>query len=139
MSETIYSRTERVLAGASVMALGLGSGIVAYFTPGKASFFPGCPLLNITGFACPGCGLTRGFHELFRGHFLAALDFNALVPIYAFIFLFLAVLYTSIAIRGKGLRFTIISPTTIGIFLGVSTVFGVLRNIPIEPFKILFP
>ncbi|HUF03648.1 MAG TPA: DUF2752 domain-containing protein [Aridibacter sp.] len=139
MPATIYNTTERILAGAGIAALGAGSFVVGWFDPGKASFFPGCPLLNVTGLACPGCGLTRGFHELFHGNFLAALDFNALVPIYALIFTFLTVLFASIAIRGRGLRYSILNPASLGAFLGISAVFGILRNIPVEPFQWLFP
>lgn len=139
MGQRIYRKPERILAGAGVAVLGAGCFVVGYFDPAKASFFPGCPLLNITGFACPGCGLTRGFHELFHGNFLAALDFNALVPVYAVIFGFLAILFASIAFRGRDLRYSILNPTTLGIFLGISAVFGVLRNIPVHPLSVLFP
>src|SRR5262245_46650108 len=62
------------VAGAATM-LG-GSGFVAYFDPSTANFLPVCPLYSLTGFACPGCGMTRGFHALFHGDVLTALDFN---------------------------------------------------------------
>ena len=139
VQEKIFKTPERLMSAAGVLALGIGSFFVYYFDPSKAGFFPGCPLLNLTGFACPGCGLTRGFHEFFHGHFLAALDYNALVPIYAVVFAFLAVLFTSIAVRGRDLKFTIFSPTTLTIFLIISGTFGVLRNIPADPFRVLFP
>lgn len=127
------------MAAGGLTALGAGSFVVGFFDPEKASFFPGCPLLNITGFACPGCGLTRGFHELFHGNLIGALDFNALVPIWAFIFAFLAVLFASIAIRGKDLKFSILSPATLSVFLSIAALFGILRNIPVEPLNVLFP
>ena len=139
VSELIYKTPERVLAACGIAAIGIGSFLVWFFDPGKSSLFPGCPLLNITGFACPGCGLTRGFHELFHGNLVAALDFNALIPVWALVFAFLAVLFASIAIRGKGLRFNLVSTASVSVFLGISLVFGVLRNIPSEPFSILFP
>lgn len=139
MPPTTFNNVERLLAGAGTAALGAGSFVVGWFDPGKASFFPGCPLLNVTGFACPGCGLTRGFHELFHGNLVAALDFNALVPVYALILTFLTVLFASIAIRGRGLRYSPLNTATLGVFLGLSAVFGVMRNIPAEPFRWLFP
>lgn len=139
MSYRIYKTPERILAGAGLAVLGAGSFLVGYFDPQKTSFLPGCPLLNITGFACPGCGLTRGFHELFHGNLIAALDFNALVPAYAVIFLFLAALFASIAFRARDLKFSILSPVSLGVFLGVSFVFGVIRNIPVDPLTVLFP
>ncbi|REJ79120.1 MAG: DUF2752 domain-containing protein [Acidobacteria bacterium] len=135
----IYKTPERVLAASGLAAIGAGSFLVWFFDPGKASFFPGCPLLNVTGFACPGCGLTRGFHELFHGDFVAALDFNALVPVWALLFAFLAVLFASIAVRGRGFKLNFVNTASISMFLGISAVFGILRNIPSEPFSVLFP
>src|SRR3982750_3221269 len=71
-------------AGVALMTAGLGT--VAYFDPSKANFLPVCPLYSLTGYACPGCGLTRGFHALFHGDVLTALDLNALIPVWAVIF-----------------------------------------------------
>jgi len=134
-----YKLPERILAGAGVAALFVGSFVVWFFDPSKAGFFPGCPLLQVTGFACPGCGLTRAFHELFHGHVISALDYNALFPIYAAIFGYLAILFASIALRARHLSFNLLNPTTLGVFLGLSAVFGVLRNIPVHPLSVLFP
>lgn len=139
MQERIFKAPERILSAVGLAGLAGGSFVVYYFDPTKAGLFPGCPLLNLTGFACPGCGLTRGFHELFHGHLLAALDFNALVPIYAVVFIFLAILFTSIAVRARDLRFTIFTPTTLWIFLIISGVFGIIRNIPVDPLRVLYP
>src|SRR6187549_1876594 len=86
---------ERLTAAAGVAGLTVGSAYVAYFDPATFHFFPLCPLFELTGFACPGCGLTRGFHALFHGDMLTALDFNALIPLvtiflgYIFVSMFL--------------------------------------------------
>jgi hypothetical protein len=39
-----------------------------------------CPIRALTGHWCPGCGLTRATHHLFRGNVAQALSFNAFVP-----------------------------------------------------------
>ena len=39
-----------------------------------------CPIRALTGRWCPGCGITRATHHLFRGNIAQALSFNALVP-----------------------------------------------------------
>ena len=127
------------MAAAGLITLAAGCFVVGTFDPERAGIFPSCPLLTITGIACPGCGLTRGFHELFHGNFISALDYNAMVPIYALVFAFLAVLFFSIAARGRSLKFTILTPASLIGFLSVSAVFAVIRNLPIEPLNVLYP
>lgn len=129
----------RLTAGAGVAVMAGGSAFTAYFDPSKANFFPVCPLYSLTGFACPGCGLTRGFHSLFHGDVLTALDFNALIPVWAVIFGYVFVSSVLLAVRGKGLPMWPTWPRVLWTFLIVLLVFGVLRNLPFYPFTILFP
>lgn len=133
------SVTERVLAGAGILAASAGAFVVGYFNPVTAGFFPVCPLFAATGLSCPGCGLTRGFHALFHGDFLDALQFNALLPVYALVFTYLFVSMLSIAARGRGLSFNIFRPNLIWSFLVIAIVFGVVRNFPLYPFTLLAP
>src|SRR5215217_6732670 len=93
------TRLERILAAAGAGAMITGAVAVGYFEPTKAGFFPVCPLYSLTGFACPGCGLTRGFHALFQGDILTALDFNAMLPVYAIFFGYLFLAMILIAVR----------------------------------------
>lgn len=129
----------RLTAGAAVAAMGGGAGMVAYLDPAKASLFPVCPLFALTGFACPGCGLTRGFHALFHGDIITAIDFNALIPVWAVIFGWVFVSLLLVAVRGRGLPMWPTYPKFLWTFAIVLLVFGVLRNIPAWPFTILFP
>ena len=76
---------ERVAAAAGGAGAGGASAVVWYFNPSDVNFLPVCPLYAMTGLACPGCGLTRGFHALLHGDVLTALDYNALLPFYALI------------------------------------------------------
>lgn len=135
----LFSTTERVIAGAVLAVFAIGCLIVGLFNPTTSSFFPACPLLSVTGYACPGCGLTRGFHALFHGDIWTAISFNALVPIYCFIFLYGISYLISVVFRGRGLWFNLLSPIPLFAFLAVSLIFGVLRNIPAEPFTFFFP
>lgn len=129
----------RILAAAGLAALAAGSGIVWYFDPTKTNLFPVCPLFSLTGFACPGCGLTRGFHALFHGDVLTALDYNALIPFFALAFLFLIATLISITVRGKGLLKMSASPVFLFGTLVLLIAFGVVRNLPFYPFTFLFP
>ncbi|MGH9818676.1 MAG: DUF2752 domain-containing protein, partial [Pyrinomonadaceae bacterium] len=82
----ISQTTSRLAAAGGLLAVVTGSTAVWYFDPTQEHFFPVCPLYALTGFACPGCGLTRGFHALFHGEILTALHYNALIPIWTVIF-----------------------------------------------------
>ncbi len=129
----------RLMAGAASATLVAGSCAVAYFDPSKATFFPVCPLLAITGFACPGCGLTRGFHALFHGDIITAIDFNALIFVWAAIIGWVTLSLAILAIRGRGLYMWPTRPNFIWTFMVCLVAFGVLRNIPAWPLTILYP
>ena len=130
---------ERMSAATGAMLLAGGSIFTAYFDPVKSNFFPVCPLYSMTGFACPGCGLTRGFHALFHGDFVGAIDFNALIPLWAMIFGWVFVSLVLLAVRGRGLPMWPTYPRFLWSFLILLASFGVLRNIPLWPLTILFP
>jgi hypothetical protein len=56
--------------------------LVTMYDPAKpGTHFPSCLFHSATGLWCPGCGLTRGFHQLFTGHPLAAIGENVVVPV----------------------------------------------------------
>jgi Protein of unknown function (DUF2752). len=133
------STLERGLAATGVLAMTAGAAFVWYFEPTKYGFFPQCPLFTVTGFACPGCGLTRGFHALFHGDIVTALGFNALIPLFVLLFgsLFLSLVY--VVVRGKPFpRWSVSLPVIWGMFV-LLIGFGIVRNIPAYPFTLLFP
>lgn len=140
--KSVYSRASfpvRMLAAGGVTAMAGGALLAAYFDPAKSNLFPLCPLFSLTGFACPGCGLTRGFHSLFNGDIVPALDFNMLVPIWALMFGWIFVSLFLLAVRGKGLWRWPTNPKFLTVFVAVLLTFGILRNIPVYPLTILFP
>ena len=138
--ETIKSSiTERFLASTGILAAAASAFVVGNFNPTTAGFFPVCPLYQMTGIACPGCGLTRGFHALFHGDVLTALDYNAILPFYLFILGYFFVSLLLIAVRGRGLSWNVFPPAAMYGFLIVALVFTVLRNLPIYPFSVLAP
>jgi hypothetical protein len=139
MSESKSSTIERVLAAGVVMGVAAGSFVVAWFNPVKAGFFPVCPLFQLTGLHCPGCGLTRGFHALFHGDFIGAIDYNILIPLYVLFFGYLTLSLTFTAIRGVGLSWNFLKPWMVYGFLAVSLTFAVLRNLPYFPLNLLAP
>jgi len=129
----------RPLAAAGLGVMGTVSGVVWFFNPSNFNFFPVCPLLNLTGFACPGCGLTRGFHAFFHGDLVTAMDYNALIPIFILVFGAVAASLLSLVIRGKSLIRLEDSPKLLIALFVVLVAFGVMRNLPIYPFTFLYP
>lgn len=139
MPQIDISNSLRIAAAGGVAALACGSAFVAYVDPSKNSFMPVCPLFALTGCACPGCGLTRAFHALFNGDFITAIDFNLLTPIWAVIFAYTALSLLLLTVRGRGLPMWPTNTRFMTVFGVVLISFGVLRNIPVYPFTILFP
>ncbi len=127
------------MAAAGVGVMTLGAGLVWYLDPAKAKFLPACPLYATTGYACPGCGLTRGFHALFHGDFVRALDFNALIPLFVLIFGFFYLSMFLVAVRGRAFPTWSLSLPAIWGLLVLLLVFGIVRNLPYYPFSVLFP
>ena len=133
------STTERILAAAGIAAAVGGAAFLRLFNPTTAGFFPVCPLFQMTGIACPGCGMTRGFHALFHGDVLTAIGFNAMIPIWAFVLAYLFAAMFVIAVRGRSPKLGIFKPRYIWGFLIVALVFAVVRNLPYYPFTLLYP
>ena len=133
------SITVRILSAAGILTGAVAVFFVGYFDPVTAGFFPVCPFYQATGLACPGCGLTRGFHALFHGDVLGALDFNALIPVYFFVFAYLGISMFLVSVRGRGLSFGVFKPRLVSSFMVVFCIFAVVRNLPVYPFSILFP
>jgi hypothetical protein len=139
MNQATASTTQRFFAAATIAAGGAAVFVVGYFNPTTAGFFPVCPLYSLTGLACPGCGMTRGFHALLHGDISSALGYNLLLPAILFFFGYLFMsLFLTVA-RGRGLSFKLFNPTVVWSFFAVALVFSVVRNLPFYPFSILYP
>ena len=138
-SRLVSPLVERLTAATGFILLTGGTFVVAAFDPTSHGFFPVCPLYTMTGLACPGCGLTRGFHALFHGDVTTALDFNALLPLWAVILAWVWASLFLLAIRGKGLPMWPTRPRFLWTFMILLMTFGVLRNLPFYPLSILFP
>ncbi len=91
------------------------------------SFLP-CIFHKITGFYCPGCGVTRMLISIFKLEFYQAFRYN----IYLFILLIITIVYQIIKlITYKLLTKKIRLNNYIYILLLMTTIaFGILRNLP---------
>jgi hypothetical protein len=133
------STIERVLAALVILFGAAVVFVVTYFNPTTAGIFPVCPLYATTGLHCPGCGLTRGFHALFHGDIVGAVDFNALLPVYFFTFAYVGVSMFLVLARGRGLSYKFLNLRLVYGFLAILLVFSVARNLPYYPFTLLAP
>ena len=46
--------------------------IYYFFDPSKSAWFPKCPLRELTGYECAGCGVQRSFHAILHLRFVEA-------------------------------------------------------------------
>jgi hypothetical protein len=133
------SMRERLFAVALTLSSLAAILILRLFNPVSSGLFPPCPFRALTGLNCPGCGTSRGLHQLLNGHPIVALDLNPLMvlalPIMAYVF----VSYALVAVRGRGLPKVFIPAPLIWVIFWVIVSFWVLRNIPVYPFTILAP
>lgn len=111
-----------------------GCAYVAVVDPNTSSLYPQCPFRAITGYDCPGCGITRALHAALRGDLVQAASHNLLLVIVALatvVWLAWNLLRTR---RGRSpVRFSLPPPATIAVGLAVAA-FWVLRNLPMQPF-----
>jgi hypothetical protein len=107
-------------------------------TSGQA-FFPSCPFHTMTGLNCPGCGMTRAFHQLTHGHILTALHYNALMLLLVPVLGYTLVSQALVATRGKGLPMFFTKPIYVRALFWILMTFWILRNIPVYPLTLLSP
>lgn len=125
------------VAAAAALAM-LGIWGLRSFDPNLAgSPFPPCLFRAFTGLLCPGCGMTRALHALVHGDLAGMLAMNALLPV-------LMVLVPVVGLLGAGIELPLPARLrrvllSAGFWLGLILGFGVLRNLPWEPFAWLAP
>ena len=120
----------------SLLALGAGLLTLFQFDPETVDWLPKCPVYQVFGWHCPGCGATRAAHALLNGNVSGAMAKNPLL-ITAGPFL-VAFCFWKRRRSGPGWA-TTISARAVLVFLCVLVTFAVLRNLPGYPFELLAP
>jgi len=104
------------------------------FNPAEHAFYPFCFFQRMTGLQCPGCGGLRATHQLLHGHIATAFQYNPLVVTAApFALLFVAWRCWRRPARPLSAR------AAVGwtwVVLVVLLVFWIVRNLPIEFFRL---
>ena len=107
----------------------IGLSVFVYFKdPFKGPILP-CIFNKITGFYCPGCGMTRAVNSIFNFKFYQAFRFNALI----FIMPIMLAIYCLLSYKKKSK----IAKHILIIMLIIAIGYGVLRNTP--QFEFLAP
>ena len=102
-------------------------GVLFFFNP-DAGELPGCPFFRLTNWYCPGCGTARALHALLHGDFTGFLTRNRL----------LAPALCYLALLAAKVPFTR-HPAVLRAVPAVIILYGLLRNLPWEPFLRLAP
>jgi hypothetical protein len=111
-----------------------GCVYVAVVDPNQSSIYPQCPFRALTGYDCPGCGITRALHSTLHGNIVGAANHNLLAVLIAVVAIVWFVFARVQRRRGRDVpRFSLSPGATIA--LGVVVVaFWLLRNLPMQPF-----
>lgn len=105
------------------------------FNPAHHSFYPFCAFHRVTGWQCPGCGGLRAVHHLLHGEVVTAFRFNQLVVLAAPFAVWFAVRRW---LRGPRLGENSLRAQArwAWIALAVLIVFWIVRNLPLEIFRL---
>jgi hypothetical protein len=118
------------------LGLALGSTYLFIFEPGRTGLFLVCPFYALTGFACPGCGTTRGLHQLLHGNVGAAFRFNPLMMTMLPFFLYALMRHTNAVMRKRPIPGNQLNSSYIWLLFFVIVTFWIVRNTPLYPFPI---
>jgi uncharacterized protein DUF2752 len=103
---------------------------VATLDPSATGAYPSCAVRSVTGWWCPGCGLTRAVHHLMHGDIGRAFGYNALVaPIVAL----LVLTWIAWLMESGGRRYPWVHRTAVPAWIALAVAalaFTVLRNVP---------
>ena len=115
------------------------AGLLFAVDPAQAWYLPPCLFHRLTGWYCPGCGMTRAAHALLHGHLGAALRDNALVTVALPAGLSLGIWKWWARGTGRARGNWAWRPAWIWwLLIGVGA-FGIVRNLPWYPFTLLTP
>lgn len=119
----------RVAAAAA--ALGVAwLAVIVVADPTRHMLTPPCPYLVLTGFACPGCGLTRALHVLLHGDVRMAFAYNP----WAFVATPALAVFALIPVVADQARTLRVRTGISWIMLVVTVAFWIWRNTASYPF-----
>jgi len=124
----------RLQALALWLLVAAGAVYLFLFQPGRTGFFPACPFRTLTGLNCPGCGTTRGLHQLLHGNFVAAFELNPLMVLMLPVLGYFLMVYTKSALDGRPMPQFRVPARYLWLLSVLILSFWVFRNTSIYPF-----
>jgi len=113
----------------TLAAVGAAFAYVGAVDPNEPGHYPVCPLLQLTGLYCPGCGGLRSAHAFAHGDVTAAMGANALAVAGFALFAVFMVFWIVRVLRSRPVTVPLRSPHWWA--LGVlALAFTVVRNLP---------
>lgn len=94
-----FKASATALSISSVLAA--GAWVLYTYPPASTPWYPRCAFKQLTGFDCPGCGITRASHHLLHGRIAEAFQLNPLL----FVFIAVALCALPSILRGRRPRF----------------------------------
>ena len=126
----------RLMAATLWLVSAGGAAYLFFFQPGRSGIFPACPFRTLTGLNCPGCGATRGLHQLLHGHFIAAFELNPLMFLLLPMLGYALIAYTRSAITGHPMPQFSLAPKYGWLLTVLILGFWVVRNTSVYPFPL---
>ena len=121
---------KRIIKLSSAVVILATAGLLYYVIHNRTGFAIYCPVHLITGFDCPGCGVTRMLFAMLEFDFKSAMDYNAAIFLTLPVLAVVGVSKTYDYIRyGRNMQrkwVEFILYCLIVIYVG----FAILRNIP---------
>lgn len=130
-------RTSLFWGGSAVLTAALV--VVYHWDPETAGFFPVCPFRTVTGYYCPGCGMTRALHQLMHGNILLAANYNLLFVVSAPFCAYWCISQFTFVVFGYNLPRVRIPDKLLWAAPILVVAFGVIRNFSFYPFTLLAP
>ena len=94
-----------------------------------------CPLHEFAGLYCPGCGGTRAFRALLRGHILDSLWCNPLLLVGIILALHYEIGVLVTLIKRNGKKYYIASPLPAYFYLAFVFIFAIIRDVALVVFQ----
>ncbi|MFJ1702366.1 DUF2752 domain-containing protein [Kitasatospora sp. NPDC088346] len=115
---------------AALVTVAIPTAYVAAVDPGSPGHYPVCPVLQATGWWCPGCGGLRCVHALTRGDLNTAAHDNVLVLVLAVVLAVFWVRWTWAALSGGPAPRVAFGARQTVLLVLLLVAFTVLRNLP---------